>query len=357
MTPHDPRIGIVAASLDIVGGQAVQARLLRERLESDGWKVDFVAVNPPFPARLAWVRGVPYARTVINQGLYLPSLLRLRGSDVVHIFCASYWSFLLAAAPALVAARAMRKRAILNYHSGEAPDHLARWGLLVHPWLRLADEIVVPSEFLAEVFGRHGHHARVVHNVVDLDRFGYRERTTLRPLLLSNRNLETHYRVDNTLRAFALLKDRHADAELTVAGEGSQAGPLRALAETLSVEGIHFAGSVAPNAMPRLYDQADVLVNSSVIDNQPLSILEAFACGVPVVSTPTGGIASMVRDGETGTLVAPDDPAAMAKAVEGLLSHPERTRHMARRARDELRQYTWAHAREQWASVYRGAAA
>jgi glycosyltransferase involved in cell wall biosynthesis len=252
----------------------------------------------------------------------------------------------------------MGKRVILNYHSGEAPDHLARWGALVHPWLRLADEIVVPSEFLARVFARYGYRARVVHNVVDLTRFRFRERSTLRPVLLSNRNLEKLYRVDNTLRAFALLqRSRAGDAAITVAGQGSEDKQLRMLADTLGVTGVRFAGRLAPDAMPLLYDQADVFVNSSIIDNQPLSVLEAFAAGVPVVSTPTGGIAAMVRNGEAGLLVDPDDPAAMARAVDVLLSRPAYARALALRARDELEQYTWANARDDWADVYRGVAA
>jgi glycosyltransferase involved in cell wall biosynthesis len=221
----------------------------------------------------------------------------------------------------------------------------------------LADEIVVPSEFLASVFAQYGYRARVIHNVVDLDRFEYRERTALRPVLLSNRNLETHYGVDNTVRAFALLQRRCADAELTVAGSGSEEPKLRLLAESLGVDRIHFAGRIAPDAMPQLYDRADVFVNSSTIDNQPLSVLEAFAAGVPVVTTPTGGIAAMVRDGETGSIVAANDPAAMARAVDALLAHPARAREMAERAHDKLRSYTWGVAREQWARSYRGVAA
>jgi glycosyltransferase involved in cell wall biosynthesis len=354
---HRPRIAIVAASLDILGGQAVQAHLLREHLTTDGWDVTFVPINPTFPAGVAWLRSIPRARTLLNQGLYLPSLRALRHVDVVHVFCASYWSFLLAAVPALLVGRALHKRVVLNYHSGEAADHLARWGALVHPWLRLADEIVVPSQYLARVFARYGHRARVVHNAIDLDRFAYRDRASLRPALLSNRNLESHYGVDNTLRAFALLQGERSDAELVVAGSGSEETKLRTLAEALGVEHVQFAGKVTPDAMPRLYDQADVFVNSSTIDNQPLSVLEAFAAGVPVITTPTGGIADLVRDGETGTLVAAHQPAAMATAVASVLQHPARAREMALRARDELAAYSWTSARDQWSRVYHGEAA
>jgi glycosyltransferase involved in cell wall biosynthesis len=357
MSSRRPRVALVAASLDILGGQAVQADQVCRRIVAEGWEVSFVPINPQFPPGLEWLRGVPLARTMLNEALFVPSLSMLRRSDVVHVFCASYWSFLLAAAPALVVARALGKRVVLNYHSGEANDHLTRWGALVHPWLRLADEIVVPSEFLAAVFAQHGYAARVVHNVVDTSRFRYRDRVHPRPALLSNRNLESHYCVDNSLRAFSVLQRRRPDAEMTVAGDGGEAKRLRRLAETLCVEGVRFAGRVAPDLMPNLFDGADVFVNSSVIDNQPLSVLEAFAAGLPVVSTATGGIGALVRDGETGLLVAANDPAAMADAVESLLCRPQFTRRIALRARDELRLYSWESVRNGWHDVYRGNAA
>src|SRR5437879_13043163 len=108
----------------------------------------------------------------------------------------------------MLAARRFGKRIVLNYHSGEAEDHLARWGRLVHPWLRLADEIVVPSEYLKAVFARHGYRARVVPNIVDTGRLRYRARPPLRPRLLSTRNLEPDCRVDNNLSAFPILTGR-----------------------------------------------------------------------------------------------------------------------------------------------------
>ncbi len=67
--------------------------------------------------------------------------------------------------------------------------------------------------------------------------------------------------------------------------------------------------------MPKLYADSDIFLNASVVDNQPVSILEAFASGLPVISTPTGDIPSMVRHGETGVIVPPEAPVAMARAI------------------------------------------
>jgi len=347
-----PRLAVVAFSLDTLGGQGVQARTLIRELQEEGAEILFIPFDPRFPRPLQRVRRYPYVRALLNQALYLPSLRRLRAADVVHVFSASYWSFLLAPVPVIATARCLGKRIVLHYHSGEADDHLARWGMLVHPWLRLVDEIVVPSEYLRRVFARHGYRVRVIRNVVDTSRFRYRERVPLRPRLLSSRNLETYYRVDNTLEAFALLKAQYPEATLTVAGIGREEHRLRQQAASLGAGGIRFVGRIEPRAMPDLCDQADVFVNSSVVDNQPVSVLEALAAGLPVVSTGAGDIAAMIRDGETGLLVPPGDPAAMAKAVAGLLEHPDRAVLMARRARQEVEKYTWPQVRDAWAAVY-----
>jgi glycosyltransferase involved in cell wall biosynthesis len=343
-----PRVVIVAASLDILGGQGVQARTLVAALRRDGVPVTLLPINPSFPTGLRWVRRWPYLRTLVNQAFYLPSLVKLRQADVVHAFSASYVSFLLATVPAMVVGQLMRRRVILHYHSGEADDHLTHWGVLVHPWLKLADEIVVPSEYLARVFSSHGYEVRVIPNVVSLSRFEYRDRSPLRPRLLSTRNLEPYYRVDVILEAFALLRVRLPDATLIVAGLGSEESRLKGMAS----EGVKFVGRVEPAEMPYLYGFADIFVNASVVDNQPVSILEAFASGLPVVSTPTGDIGALVRHGQTGLLVPQNDPQALADAVMRLIGRPIEAVDMARAARREVRRFTWAAVRRRWRAVY-----
>jgi glycosyltransferase involved in cell wall biosynthesis len=347
-----PSVAIVAASLDILGGQGVQARTLVDALRADGCRATLLAINPRFPRGFRWLRRIPYLRTAANQMLYVPGLARLAACDVAHVFSASYASFLLAPVPAMLVARMLNKRVVLHYHSGEAEDHLARWGLLVHPWLGLADEIVVPSAYLARVFARHGYCVRVIPNVVDLTTFVYRERRPLRPRFLSTRNLEAYYGIDVIIKAFARYQQRDPLATLTIAGYGSQEDRLRSLAGLLTRRGIEFVGRVEPGAMPRLYDEADVFLNASVVDNQPVSILEAFAAGLPVISTPAGDIPSMVRHYRTGLIVGPDDPAAMAAAMAAMLGQRERALDMAARAHKELHRFTWPAVRDAWTAVY-----
>lgn len=350
-----PRIALVAPSLEILGGQGIQARALAEALREEGHEVVFVPINPIFPRGLRWLRRVPCVRTLVNQLLYVPSLVTLRHADVVQIFSASYWSFLLAPVPAVLLSRLLRKHVVLHYHSGEAEDHLGNWGRRVHPFLRLVNQIVVPSEYLNAIFSQHGYRTRVVRNVIDTSSFRFRERMPLRPRLLSIRNLERHYRVDVILEAFSLIKARWPQATLTVAGYGSEECRLRRLAASLGIGGVRFVGRIEPESIPGLYDECDIFLNASVIDNQPVSVLEAFAAGTSVVSTGTGDLAHMIRHGETGCIIRKDDPKAMSEAVCALLENPERAASMARRAREAVQLYTWSKVRKDWTSVYAGA--
>lgn len=348
------RVAMVAPSLDILGGQGVQARNLAQGLMDEGVDVAFIPVNPRFPMGLRWLRRIPVVRTLFNQLLYVCSLWRLRRADVIHVFSAAYWSFLLAPLPAILIGRLFGKRVILNYHSGEADDHLANWGWLVHPWLRLASTIVVPSVYLQETFARYGHDAQVVRNFIDLSGFRYRERTTLRPVFFSNRNLEPHYGVFNTLEAFVRIQERIPEAKLVIAGYGSQLKRLKQEIAERNIQGVSVLGRVEPKDMPRLYDEADVFLNSSLIDNQPISILEAFASGIPVVTTPTGDIAAMTQHGRCGVLVPHDEPQAMADAVIALLESGNQAAAMAGRARAVAASYCWAEVYHAWLAVYQG---
>ncbi len=192
---HRPRVLIVAASMRTVGGQAVMAARLVQDLRRDGFSVGFQPVDcvPPF---LRAIDRIKYLRTLVNSALYIASLaLRVWRYDVVHVFSASYWSFLITPAPAITLGKLFRRRVIINYHSGEAEDHLRRSGRFTRWLLRLPDAIVVPSQFLADVFHRFGFETRVIANNVDLSAFTFRPRADLRPNILVPRALEPLYNV------------------------------------------------------------------------------------------------------------------------------------------------------------------
>jgi len=142
------RVCVVVASIDILGGQAVQALRLLDGLSREREiEAELLPINPRLPRPLRWMQRIKYVRTVVTSILYIANLLlKLPRFDVVHVFSASYLSFLIAPAPAILIAKLYGKCVLLNYHSGEAEDHLRRWPRTSRPLIRLADSLVVPSD-------------------------------------------------------------------------------------------------------------------------------------------------------------------------------------------------------------------
>ena len=340
--------------MDILGGQAVQAeRLVRHLRKEPSLQVGFLPINPRLPGILRRLQSIKYIRTLTTSLLYWVNLLReVRKYDVIHIFSASYLSFLIAPTPAILTAKLYRKKIILNYHSGEAEDHLKRWRRSTVPALKRVDAVIVPSEYLVRVFREFGIVASAIFNIVELDKFSYRERPDVRPRFLSNRNLEPHYGVDCVLRAFAIIQKQVPEAVLTIVGDGSQRSALEDLKRQLNLRQTSFLGRVQHDKVYELYSTSDIFLNASKIDNQPLSILEAFACGLPVVTTDAGGIPDIVTDGESGLVVAVGDCDALAQRSIELLNDHHLAMILAQRAFLECERYTWQVVCHEWLDLY-----
>jgi glycosyltransferase involved in cell wall biosynthesis len=348
------RLLIVAPSFDILGGQAVQADRLLQRLRQEPQlEVDLLPVNPRLPGVLRKLQAIKYVRTIVTSIAYIASLFnQVRKYDVIHIFSASYFSFLLAPTPAILISKLYGKGILLNYHSGEADDHLRRWRRSAIPTLKLADQLIVPSQYLVEVFAEFGLPAKAIYNLIETDRFRFRERLVLRPKFLSNRNFERHYGVDRVLRAFAVIQKRIPEAQLVVAGDGPERSALEQLARDLNLRNTEFVGRVGHDQVIELYDANDVFLNGSEIDNQPLSILEAFACGLPVVTTDAGGIPYMVDNGRTGLIIPKGDYEQLADSALRLFDEPPLAQSLIRQGREECRKYDWESVRVDWLKVY-----
>jgi glycosyltransferase involved in cell wall biosynthesis len=348
-------VAMVAPSMRILGGQAVQAARLLQAWEGDpdveAW---LVPIDPLPPSPLRRAVEIKYVRTLATQLCYWPSLVRAcRRADVVHVFSASYFSFLLAPLPAVLIAKLLGKPVVMNYRSGQAPDHLRRsW--IARTTLRAVERNAVPSQFLQDVFAEHGIPTDVIPNIVDTDRFRFRRRQPLGPHVLSTRNFEELYNVGCTLRAFRLIQDVYPDATLTLVGGGSQEAELKRLAGSLRLERVHFAGRVSPDAIASYYEAADIYLQTPDIDNMPTSVLEAFASGCPVVATNAGGVPAILTNNTHGLLVPCGDHAAAAAAVLRLLTEPALVQALTTEARRSCELYQWHAVRSRWLALYEG---
>ena len=351
------RVAFVAPSLRYVGGQAVQADLLTRNWKDDpDVEASFVPVDPSPPYGLGWVERVPLLRTILREPRYILALWQsLKGADVVHIFSASYSSFLLAPLPAWFVARLRGKRMLINYRSGECRDHLRR-SYIARRVLKGTDRLVVPSGYLVDVLGEFGLAAQAIPNIVDVSQFSFRVRRPLRPHLVCTRGFHPYYCVDLVVRAFAEVQKTFPDARLDLVGGGPLEKDIRNLVRKMKLTGVDFKGVATRGEIGRFYDEADIFINASRLDNMPVSVLEAFASGMPVVSTEPEGMRYLVDHGRTGLLSAPGDATALAQNVIRVLQDAELAHRLVSNARQEFQRYSWPVVREQWLEVYRALA-
>jgi glycosyltransferase involved in cell wall biosynthesis len=353
------RLALVGPLPPPEGGMANQTRQLARLLDAEGIAVEVVRVNAPYRPR--WVGDIHGIRALFRLVPYLLHLVRAAATaDLFHILANSGWSWHLFAAPAVWVARLRGKGVVLNYRGGGAEEFFARSFSWVKPTLGATDAVIVPSRFLHDVFGRRGVEARIVPNIIDTARFrpadgGAAAADLMRsfPHLVVTRNLEEIYDNATALQAFQLVKERYPDARLTVAGTGPEKGMLENLAAELGIhDAVTFAGRLESDQVAELYRTADLMLNPSRVDNFPISILEALASGVPVVSTDVGGVPFMVEHGVTARLVRPGDFREMAAEAIGLLDAP-RVRHKQLEKGLELsRNYEWEQVRTLLFTVY-----
>jgi L-malate glycosyltransferase len=347
-----PHVAIVAASPRWIGGHGVQADLLVRHWQGEESSVNvrFIPIDPPMPR---WLERLPFIRTLVRTPIYITTLWRgLADVDIAHIFSASYWSFLLAPLPAWLIARVRGKKTLIHYHSGEARDHLngSRSACRV---LRAVDQIVVPSAYLVDVFREFNLRAQIVPNIVDQAQFSYRARIPLKPKLICTRGFHPYYRVDAVVRAFSSVKKNLPAGRLYLLGNGSMETEIRALINELRLADVEFVGAVSHHKIGHYYQQSDIFINASWLDNMPVSILEAFASGTPVVTTAPEGIRHLVEHERTGLLCEVGDWKALAENVFRLFREPDLALRIAQNASEECERFRWERVRSQWLEVYR----
>ena len=255
-------IAIVGPLAPPAGGMAGQTRQLCDLLLGEGIDAEIVCTNPPYrPRFVERLRGI---RALFRFVPYLWRLWRAAGrSSVLHVMANSGWAWHLFAAPAVWIGRLRRVRVIVNYRGGSAEAFLGRSAAGVRPTLRLADDLVVPSEFLRAVFAKFGIEATVVPNIVDVRRFvpaladAARPRSDA-PHVVIARNLEPIYDIATAIRSFAILHATRPTARLSIAGSGPERAMLGKLVEELGLSAaVVFRGALSRDEMADLYRERD----------------------------------------------------------------------------------------------------
>lgn len=345
------RVALVGPQSPPAGGMARQRETLSRHFSAAGFEVLDLITNPPWPRALArWRR----LRAAPRLAGHLLRLWRAAGQvDIAHVMANSGWSWHLFAAPAIALFRARGVPVVVSYHGGLAESFLARERAWVLPVLSRADALVVPSGFLLAVFAHYGLAARVIPDTIDLARFSV-PRQNHGAQIIVTRNLEPVYDIATALHAFAKVLAARPDARLDIAGSGPLGDSLAALAKRLGIDhAVTFHGRMEPLQIASLLSSADVLLNPSLADNLPNSVVEALAAGVPVVSTRVGGVPYLVEHEVSALLVPAGDAGALAAGMLRVLAEPALRARLTANGAEIARRHGWDQTRRKWCELYR----
>ncbi len=337
-------IAIVSPFPPPYGGMAIQAQKLVSLLREDGFKVIAAKTNADLPKGFHFISEAKGLRTIATLTAFLRNLNNILPQVEVVYFLTGFFNFFFwVTYPALLLIKIHRKKVILSARGGEARLFFQKYGALVKPVLRRVNAISVPSGFLKEAFKEVlDLETVVVPNIADFNQFKFRQRKPVRPKLLVTRSLEGIYNVACVIRAFRKVHEYYPESSLGIVGDGSQRQALeRLVSEFNLIDHVTFHGGVEHSKIQHYYDQYDIFLNASNADNLPGVILEAFASGLPVVSTRAGGIPYMVKEGVTGLLVDVGDSEALGKKVVELVKDQELASMLANNARIECQKYLW----------------
>jgi len=331
---------VVGNFLSATGGSRGVCEELAERLATAGWAVVTASNKRCGLTRLADMVWTVYARR--------------QDYDVAHVDVYSGRAFVWAEA-VCASLRQVGKPVVLTLHGGHLPEFAEQWPTRVRRLLRSAQIVTTPSAYLRKELQAYRDDLQLVPNAIELPRYRFRPRTNLVPSLVWLRAFHQIYNPLLGPQVLKLLAARFPAVGLVMIGPDKGDGSfelVRHEAARLGVTGkLCLPGGVAKAAVPAWLEKAEIFLNTTNVDNTPVSVLEALACGLCVVSTNVGGVPDLVEHERDALLVPPNDAAAMAAAVTRLLTTPQLCAQLSRNARAKAEGFDWSTVLPRWESL------
>jgi len=260
------------------------------------------------------------------------------------------------------ALRALRKPYVLSLHGGKLPEFAARWPGRTRRLLRSAAAVTVPSGYFAERMAAYRSDLRVLPNALDLSAYHFRPRSAPEASLVWFRAFRHLYNPTLALEVLQRLSREFPKVRLVMYGPDKGDGSWQDTEQTATRLGVAdrvtMPGSVAKTAVAGVLAKAgDIYLNTTNGDNTPVSVIEALACGLGVVSTNVAGLPYLLEHEADALLVPPNDPAAMTAAVRRLLTEPGLAERLSYRGRAKSAQFDWKIVRPQWDKLLAAVAA
>ncbi|MFN0212928.1 MAG: glycosyltransferase family 4 protein [Saprospiraceae bacterium] len=280
-------------------------------------------------------------------------LLKNRQVDLVIIAVYSTLNFYYAWVMALLC-RILGTPYIAYLHGGNLPARLQHSPRMSSAIFNHSLANVAPSGYLNAAFEQNGYQARLIPNFIKLEDYPFKERIQFRPRFLWVRSFEQTYHPEMTIRVFAEIQKKHPEAVLCMVGPDND-GSLKKcqqLARELSIQKrVSFMGRLPKEAWVALATDYDIFISTTHFDNTPISVIEAMALGLPVVSTNVGGIPYLLTQLQTGLLSPDNDIPSMVENIQNLLASSDLAHTISRNARLKAESFDWKIVEEQWLNL------
>ncbi|WP_053977526.1 glycosyltransferase family 4 protein [Mangrovimonas xylaniphaga] len=238
-------------------------------------------------------------------------------------------------------------------HGGNLPLRLKDSPKLSAMIFQHAKHNVAPSLYLKESFSKFGY-ANVVHipNSIRLANYPLSSRNYESINLLWVRSFSKIYNPQLAVKVVYALKQKGYDASLCMVGPDSDGSleDVSTLAADLDVS-VRFTGKLSKVEWIKLAKEYNIFINTTNFDNTPVSVIEAMALGIPVVSTNVGGMPYLIADGENGLLVPPRNVDPMVTAIERVYGNRELREHLTHNARSVVAEFDWELVKQRWNAV------
>lgn len=212
---------------------------------------------------------------------------------------------------------------------------------------------VSPSRFLKEEFQNFGFENVVyIPNAIQKENYPIVSKDFEFPKLLWVRSLASIYNPEQAILVQAQLRDKRFDTELCMVGPNTEEKleELKNLAAEKRLE-VKFTGKLPKKEWIELSKQYNLFINTTNVDNMPVSVIEAMALGLPVVSTNVGGMPYLIEQHHNGVLVQPNNVDAMTEAIVRLWEDKSKLKSLSKNARKTAEEFDWEHIKQRWFDV------
>lgn len=341
MTASRPGLLFVGNFLSKSRGRSTVCDALSTRLRAAGWNVLTTSTRERKLERLA--------------DMVTTAWRRRRDYEVAHIDVFSGHAFLWAEAVAAVCRRA-GKPYVLTLHGGLLPEFAARHPGRVRRLLSRASAVTAPSRFLQQHMAPYWDGLLLHPNPIEIGQYRFRWREQPQPNLLWVRAFHSVYQPELAVHVVERLRRVFPNARLTMVGPDKGDGSFArtaGLARASQLDAaVQFTGGVPPARVAEELERHDVFLNTTTVDNTPVSLLEALAAGLPAVTTNAGGIPYLVRHDHDALIVPIGDADAMCRAVERVLTERGLAARLSSAARRTAESFDWPCVLPLWERLF-----